>query len=357
MTLRAISLVALTLTLLAGTIWTYVVFTRDLKASRERLMGVSKIAETARGPIEYAEAGEGPVILVVHGAGGGFDQGLELLEPLVARGFKLIAVSRFGYLRTPLPADASAVAQADAHASFLDALGVQSAAIFGVSAGGPSALQFAIRHPNRCTAVVLMVPIAYKPPDVGAFAPKVSPTAEKFLMTIVGSDFAYWLGLKFAPSMIFKTVMATPPEVAAAADGNEQKRLSRFMKHILPVSRRVRGIVNDSAISNAITRYELEKIAAPTLVLSARDDLYGTFASAQYTARQIPGAKFIGYDSGGHMLVGHYDETMSEIAAFLGSGAGASMKQHTQRSAPAAHRRLFVWSPPASASTANAPSN
>ena len=54
---------------------------------------------------------------------GGFDQGLELGDGLVRAGFRLIAPSRFGYLRTPLPADASAEAQADAHASLLDALG------------------------------------------------------------------------------------------------------------------------------------------------------------------------------------------------------------------------------------------
>ena len=36
--------------------------------------------------------------------GGGFDQGLEIMAPLAASGFRLIAVSRFGYLGTPLPA-------------------------------------------------------------------------------------------------------------------------------------------------------------------------------------------------------------------------------------------------------------
>jgi pimeloyl-ACP methyl ester carboxylesterase len=52
-------------------------------------------------------------------------------------------MSRFGYLRTPLPADASAAAQADAHACLLDALGIRRAAIVGASAGAPSAMQFA----------------------------------------------------------------------------------------------------------------------------------------------------------------------------------------------------------------------
>ncbi len=57
-------------------------------------------------------------------------------------------MSRFGYLRTPMPADASAAAQTDAHMCLLDALGIRQAAIMGGSAGAPSALQMAIRHPD-----------------------------------------------------------------------------------------------------------------------------------------------------------------------------------------------------------------
>jgi 2-hydroxy-6-oxonona-2,4-dienedioate hydrolase len=58
-------------------------------------------------------------------------------------------------------------------------------------------------------------------------------------------------------------------------------------------------------------------VATPTLIISARDDRYGTCASAQYTASQIPGAKFIGFDEGGHTWVGHDDEVMAEIVKLL----------------------------------------
>jgi 2-hydroxy-6-oxonona-2,4-dienedioate hydrolase len=314
----------------AGT-WTYASFQRDLAASRERLAGASKIIETKSGPIEFAEVGQGPVLLVVHGAGGGFDQGLDILGPLARRGFRLISVSRFGYLRTPLPTDASPAAQADAHANLLEALGIQRASIFGVLAGGPSAMQFAIRHPERCDAIVLMVPLAYRPSEVTASVPKLSPTTETILMTIVGSDFAYWLGSKLAPSMIFKTVMVTPTEVVAAASSEERRRMMLFMNHILPISSRVQGIMKDSAIGNSLQRYDLEAIKAPSLLVSARDDLYGTFTSTEYSAEKIPGARFIGYDTGGHMLVGHMDQSLAEIDAFLKHASSVDgPKQSTQ---------------------------
>src|SRR4029079_14342082 len=81
--------------------------------------------------------------------------------PLVKSSFKVIAVSRFGYLGTPLPNDASAKAQADAHLCLLNAVGIERVSVVGCSAGAPSAMQFAIRHPDRTAALFLLVPAAY----------------------------------------------------------------------------------------------------------------------------------------------------------------------------------------------------
>ena len=112
-------------------------YQRDIAQARERVATRSQIAQTRCGPIEYGIIGDGPPVLAVHGAGGGFDQGLDFGAALASRGLRVIAMSRFGYLRTPLPADASAAAQADAHACLLDALNIPRAAILGASAGAP----------------------------------------------------------------------------------------------------------------------------------------------------------------------------------------------------------------------------
>ena len=58
----------------------------------------------------------------------------------------------------------------------------------------------------------------------------------------------------------------------------------------------------------------LDLVRAPTLIISARDDRYGTYASAEYTAGQIEGAEFLGFEAGGHTWVGHDDEVMGAIA-------------------------------------------
>ena len=85
---------------------------------------------------------------MIHGTGGGFDQGMLAGQDFVERGLRVIAPSRFGYLRTPFPTDASAEAQADQFVCLLDELGIARTAVAGVSAGANSAMQFAIRHPS-----------------------------------------------------------------------------------------------------------------------------------------------------------------------------------------------------------------
>src|SRR6185437_10724401 len=145
MAARHIGLVAcalLALLSLTGCTWLVPPYGRDLEAARLRIASGSQVADTRCGPIEYAIQGEGPPLLVVHGADGGFDQGLMIGAPLAKAGYQVIAVSRFGYLRTPLPQDASPEAQADAYACLLDSLGVARADVLGASAGSPSALQF-----------------------------------------------------------------------------------------------------------------------------------------------------------------------------------------------------------------------
>lgn len=303
-------------------VWT--AYRSDLQAELERIARGSKVAATRCGPIEYAAVGAGPAVLVVHGAGGGFDQALGLAQELSQYGFRAISMSRFGYLRTPMPADASPAAQADAHACLLDALGVERAAVLGVSAGAPSTMQFALRHAERTSAMVLLVPLAYAPREA-PYQP--SRLAMLVFESALKSDFLFWAATKVAPSVIVRTVLATPPEVLAAAAPHEQARVRELMRQILPLTERQAGLLNDSAIGQAVPRYDLERISAPTLLVGLEDDLYDTYRSARYTAEHIAGARFIGFPSGGHVWIGHHQEILAQTVNFLGAPGAALAKK------------------------------
>jgi 2-hydroxy-6-oxonona-2,4-dienedioate hydrolase len=309
--------VALSIVAMAGIVVAVLIYwdyRGEIGAERARIASGSQIANTPCGPIEYAVRGSGPPVLLIHGAGGGFDQGLELARPLVDNGFRVIAMSRFGYLRTPLPKDASPEAQADAHACLLNALNLDRVAVVGGSAGAPSAMQLCLRYPEHCLALGLLFPIAFAP----GVAAKQPPRLFLFVIkTTLHSDFLYWAATKVARDTLFKTILATPPDDFWNAPDEEQARALEITRHILPISEREKGIWNDAAISASIPRYDLEKFRVPTIVISAKDDLYGTYWKGRYTAEHIPGARFVGYATGGHLLLGHSKETYVELSRFL----------------------------------------
>lgn len=294
---------------------TYLSFRQDMDAAHDRIARGSRVVETPCGLIEYALAGTGPPLLMIHGAGGGFDQGMDFGRPLTERGFKVIAMSRFGYLRTPLPVDASPMAQADAHACLLDALELKKVFVVGASMGAPSTLQLCIRHADRCTAMVLLVPMTFSPRQETEPPQQPSAFVQWFANAALKSDFVFWVGTKIARETLIETLLATPYAELESANSAEQDRVFEILHHILPIGQRAEGLRNDA--STELPRYELEKISIPTLVTSTETDLFDTFKNARYTADQIPGARFLGYSTGGHIWVGHDAEILSEIATFL----------------------------------------
>lgn len=313
-------------------------YRRDLRAANSRVSSGSKLISTPYGPIEYADVGTGAPVFVIHGAGGGFDQGLEFAQPLIDHGFRVIAPSRFGYLRTPLPPDASPMAQADAHAQLLNALHLDKVAVIGVSAGAPSAMQLCLRHPGRCTAMVVAVPLAYCPGPGGAppeHAPLKGPQAFKefLLNTMLSSDFAFWTLSKLARKAMIKTILGTPTADLEAAGAEEQARVAEFLAHIEPISRRKKGLQNETAIARSLQRYELELLQVPALIIGVEDCLYNTYPGARYTAENIRGARFLGWPSGGHLAVGHQSELWSEVRNFLRTATETAQPQNEPLSA------------------------
>lgn len=293
----------------------YAAYRKDINEAKKRIEAGRQFLETEHGPIEFAAWGDGPPVLIIHGAGGGFDQGLDLGRVFVGDHHRLIAPSRFGYLGTPLPDDASPEAQADAHLRVLDELRVERVPVVGVSAGAPSAMQLCLRHPERCSLLVLVVPLAYTPLREPAAAP--SPFFQRVLNVMAASDFLYWTAMHVARRTLVKTILGTPVEVFRNATNDQRKDVDRMLRSMLPMSSRVTGIANDGIVASNLTRYALETMHVPTLVISAADDLYGTYESGLYTAEQIHDGEFVGFPTGGHLLLGHDEEVRSHFTGFL----------------------------------------
>lgn len=281
-------------------------FKREMKEARKKLQAGSQVIVTRLGPVEYAEVGTGYPVLISHGGAGGYDQGLVTAKTYFGEGVRCIAASRFGHLRTPLAEDSSAMAQADAYAALLDALNIERAAILGTSGGGPSALQFALRHSDRCAALILTAAVSqYHPPRP---------------LGIYKSDFLYWLVTTYLKSLTLTKIGVTP-ELQAKLRPAEKELLSSLFVTMNPISMRKEGLFHDVAEwSDQMswdTHYPLEQITAPTLVIHALDDQVVPFSHAQHAATSIPGAQLIELQQGGHLRLGCLEAIRSGLHSFL----------------------------------------
>jgi pimeloyl-ACP methyl ester carboxylesterase len=311
--------VILAVILVIGIVYVAARYTREITAARKRIESLgSQVIETKCGPIEYARIGQGNPLLVVHGALGGFDQGLFLARSIGAPNSQIISVSRFGFLRSPVPPGATLDTQADAYAALLDALEIRRAVVFAVSAGSTSAIRFAARHPERVSALILMGPDA--PGETYMALPP------RWMSHILfGSDFMYWamihcFGKKMqtATGLVPKGYPLTP-EYAAL--------VSQVQTGSLPVSRRMDGWDFETytcerefwASVTPASPYPLSKIETPVLVIMAEDDPISLPANVRALAEQMPNARLYSVADGGHFLFGHTEEVRAEISQFLHS--------------------------------------
>jgi pimeloyl-ACP methyl ester carboxylesterase len=298
-------------------------FRHDMADISAELDEGSSVVELCHGVIEYGREGFGQPALVIHGAGGGYDQGLFVGRELFGSGHDVIAPSRFGYLRSGLPQNAHPHIQADAFAGLLDHLKVSSAVVLGISAGAPSAIELALRHPEHVRALILVVPRTWAP-GVEVSAERSASNRPIFAMVTKGQDFAWWTATKLASRRLLR-FMGVPGTVYDVADPLERDRLNWIARNVLPLSRRMRGIIADG--ETKIQPWPLEKIVVPTLVVSSKDDLFNTLAAAHWTAEHVPGAELMVLESGGHLLCGQVEEVGGRITEFLRRRLAASRQK------------------------------
>lgn len=288
-------------------------YRQAIAAARADVTGRSEVIRSRFGALEYAERGEGPPILMIHGSGGGFDQGLLFGAGLSAAGYRIIAPSRFGYLRSDYPADPSPENQADAFIDLLDALGVEKVAVAGLSAGALSAIAFALRYPQRCAALLPIVPAAYVP---GRSSPAPWSSAQEVGVNLVlRSDFLFWAMLKVAPDFVTESILATDPALITTDEARAQ--VAAIRQSILPVSARARGLLDDMRRSADPPHLPYERIAVPTLAISAEDDRYGTAMAARFIGQTTPDARAHIFPDGGHILLGWERELTALVDSLL----------------------------------------
>lgn len=281
--LRIVGAVILIVTIITG-----VAFVRfsSWKAEHVRTLETeSHIVTTARGDIEYAVEGQGLPFLSIHGSPGGYENGFagRRAYPELYANMMSITASRPGYLRTPLSSGRTFEEQADLYAALLDELHIERAVIVANSGGGYVGLQFALRHPQRCIALVLMAPSASYEANAEGPPPRLLWTPIDFLMWAADARMGATMMKGFDPN------------------DTRQVQMLRSVRP-LPISSRVPGALNDGAQRKDpnIDHWPLATITVPTLLLHGDADENSNYQGSVRIASQVPGAKLITFHGGDH---------------------------------------------------------
>jgi pimeloyl-ACP methyl ester carboxylesterase len=279
--------------------------------------------ETALGTVEYIDHGEGNPVLFTHGSPGGCDQGAVMGEFLVEQGFRVIAISRPGYLGTPLTDDLKTPdQQSDLELALMDTLGVDRFGVMCWSGGGPSSYRMAVKHGERMTALVVLAGVS----SSYDFANGINRLEYSLLTSGLGA----WL---------FKEMAAHTPKTVVKMSTTDEADLSKeqakaLAEHIwddetkrefilqisTTISGRKDGLDNDRDQFPKIGDLELEKVAAPTLLVHGTADSDVKPEQSENALAHVPKAEILRVENGSHLCTwADYtsDAIQDRITAFL----------------------------------------
>lgn len=279
-----------------------------------------------QGVMEFAERGDGPVVLVIHGSPGGYDQGLVYGRELVRRGFRVLAVSRPGYLRTPMETGATFAEQADAISELLTQRGITVCAVLGVSEGSDCALELASRHPEQVSSLVLL-----SPPGGSLDSRPIASIGYRLFHDLTGDVGCWLLSLRatWSPRQLFADMTGTASSLRPSGrkaiaslvikDPDQQAFLKGLARSVTPLSPREHGIINDNAELKDIPPASSLRIGCPLLVLTGEHATATPFEWIRKRFSEIPGSRLEVIPDAGHILpVGaRFSGTWDGIASFL----------------------------------------
>jgi pimeloyl-ACP methyl ester carboxylesterase len=202
-------------------------------------------------------------------------------------------------------------------AALLDHLEIDELPVVAFSAGSSSAVQLALRHPERVSRLVLISPNSPHPEPL--------PKPPRPLAPIIFSQPLFWAMRLLARSRL-EGMSGTP--AGFVPDDRERAALRELVDSLFPLGPRARGTIYDTYIGNVdITSYPFESITVPTLVVAAEDDTLAPYRDSRAIAERIPGAPFVSVRRGGHTLTQLDAGARRAVAEFIGAAGRPVARQ------------------------------
>ena len=248
----------------------------------------------------YEITGEGEPLVLIMGLGGDLTRWFRI-RPLLEKEYAVIAFDNRGAGRTDKPDIPYTMAMmADDVAGLLDAMGIDTAHVFGISLGGMISINFALRHPHRIRTLILGCTRCGGEHSISDPAGAVSALNPELIKVLSPEERARAM-MPFLWSQEFIDNNPDVVEEAVALSRENPTDLTGYTRQM-------------QAAGTHDTYDRLPEITLPALVIAGTADRLIPFENSQIIASRIPGAELVILEGMGH---GFYTEARDETARIL----------------------------------------
>ena len=254
---------------------------RRFMARRKKVFDTFLVAETKYGEIKYVDIGskDNPVVLFSTGGGAGIDL-VNMLDWLVDRGYRVIAVNRPGYYNMPINTVDSIEGHADIYHEVIKSLGIGEVNVFGVSMGGLSSLYYAQKYPVRSMLLWCAITGKYQPNQEALDSP-----LGKLVMSDKAKNIISWFmtrSVDLFPKATAANFLKTEANLTknernklaqwVVTDNDEKRRLVQFVHALAPMSQLYPGMMDELEKASSEHTFDWSKINMPVLAYASTVD-------------------------------------------------------------------------------------
>jgi pimeloyl-ACP methyl ester carboxylesterase len=245
-------------------------------------------------PLYFRCFGAGPALVLLHGLGLSGEMFRPLWDRLAAHHRLLIPDLRGMGQSAHLPGPYTVEQLAADVAGLLEAQGLASADVLGVSQGGVVAQQLARRYPTRVRRLVLVCTYAF---NLASPRERLEARLTPWLIRALGP--AGLARLVVRPGL-FGGAPMTPAQV-------------RLLRRLLAANRKAQLLAAHRALTDFDSRPWLHQIHQPTLIVCGSQDRAVPGWHAQELARDIEGAELRELQGAGHALIYTHTQQFVEL--------------------------------------------
>ena len=255
-------------------------------------------------------AEDAPLIVMAHGATDSLGVWDRLAEELQGD-YRIVRFDWIGHGLTDgvPPKEYSSVRMGEFLHDFVETAGLDDFVLVGHSFGGEGSLHYAVRHPEKIRALVLVAS--------GGVAPTAEETAAMGFDGLIGAPFwVHWLAINISPDV---TLEAATPVLYHKLEAVTEADTSRVTRLMLYEGNRGGGYwLNANGVSDPKPVPDLESLPMPTLILAGEYDIIVPLRMHEEFNARIPNSELVVFKDTGHMITAESPEkTLAAVQSFL----------------------------------------